>query len=44
SKQCVVVLLRNPHDVEYLLPSITCLTAYGFRKCQIEAILKFLFQ
>jgi beta-N-acetylhexosaminidase len=39
----VVVALRNPFDFELLPPSITCVTAYGFRPVHQRALLKVLF-
>lgn len=38
-----VVLLREPHDFEWLRPGTACVTAHGFRLCQIEAALERLF-
>jgi beta-N-acetylhexosaminidase len=34
----VVVLLRDPYDARLLAPSTLGLTAYGFRKCQLDAV------
>ena len=39
----VVVLLREPHDFEGISPKTACLTAHGFRRVQIEAVLEKLF-
>jgi hypothetical protein len=34
-----VVLMRDPWDAEYLAPGVAALTAYGWRRCQLEAAL-----
>jgi beta-N-acetylhexosaminidase len=34
-----VVLLRDPWDAAWLAPGVHALTAYGWRRCQIEAVL-----
>lgn len=39
ARQLVVVLLRDPYDVEFLQPRVTCLTAFGWRVCQLQAVL-----
>ena len=33
-----VVLLRDPYDATLLAPNVRGLTAYGFRKCQLDAV------
>ena len=33
-----VVLLRDPYDARLLAPNVRGLTAYGFRKCQLDAV------
>jgi beta-N-acetylhexosaminidase len=33
------VLLRNPYDVRFLKPGVLGLTAFGFRVCQLEAVI-----
>jgi len=38
-----VILLREPHDFEWLRPGTPCVTAHGFRICQVEAALERLF-
>ncbi|MGQ9920287.1 MAG: beta-N-acetylhexosaminidase [Desulfobacca sp.] len=35
----IVVLLRDPYDVAFLRPETTCLTAFGWRVCQLQAML-----
>ena len=35
--RCTVVLLRDPYDVEFVREGNVCVSAYGFRTCQIEA-------
>ncbi len=34
-----VVLMRDPYDAEYLAPGVAGITAYGWRKCQLDAVL-----
>jgi hypothetical protein len=34
-----VVLMRDPWDAEYLAPGVVGITAYGWRRCQIDAAL-----
>ncbi len=34
-----VILMRDPWDAEYLAPGVTGVTAYGWRRCQLEAAL-----
>jgi beta-N-acetylhexosaminidase len=34
-----VVLMRDPYDADYLAPAVAGITAYGWRKCQLEAVL-----
>src|SRR5947208_3364226 len=34
-----VVLLRDPYDAALLAPGILGITAYGFRKCQLDAVI-----
>ncbi len=43
SKSCVAVLLRDFFDQRFLKPETAGATAYGFRKCQLDAVLKKLF-
>jgi hypothetical protein len=31
--------MRDPWDAEYLAPGVAALTAYGWRRCQLEAAL-----
>ncbi len=35
----IVALMRDPYDTEFLRPNDACLNAFGWRKCQIEAML-----
>jgi len=39
----IVVLLREPRDAEGLNARTACVTAYGFRTCQIEAAIEKMF-
>ncbi len=39
-----VVLLRDPYDADFLAPGVLGATAYGFRVCQIEAVIERLMQ
>jgi beta-N-acetylhexosaminidase len=43
SKRLAVVLLRDAYDVEYVQAGVLCLTNYGFRVCDIQAVLRKLF-
>jgi hypothetical protein len=36
----IVVLMRDPYDAEFLRPQDSGLTAYGFRKCQLDAVIQ----
>jgi hypothetical protein len=38
ARRLAVVLLRDPYDVALLKPGVRGLTAYGFRTCQLEAV------
>jgi len=33
----VVDLLRDPYDAEFIREGVTCLTAFGWRACQLQA-------
>ena len=39
AKQLAVVLMRDPWDAEYLAPGVAAITAYGWRRCQLDAVL-----
>jgi beta-glucosidase-like glycosyl hydrolase len=39
ARNLTVVLLRDPWDAELLAPGVAALTAYGFRACQLEAVI-----
>lgn len=43
AKKLVVVLLRDAYDAEFVAANTLCLTNYGFRVCDIEAVLRKLF-
>ena len=34
-----VVLMRDPYDAALLAPGVVGLTAYGWRRCQLEAVI-----
>jgi len=34
-----VVLMRDPYDAEYLAPGVGGITAHGWRRCQLDAVL-----
>ena len=34
-----VILMRDPWDAEYLAPGVVGVTAYGWRRCQLDAAL-----
>jgi beta-N-acetylhexosaminidase len=38
ARALAVVLLRDPYDARLLAPTTLGLTAYGFRKCQLDAV------
>ncbi|MCB4757679.1 MAG: hypothetical protein LHV69_11730, partial [Elusimicrobia bacterium] len=40
ARKLVVVLMRDPYDKAFLRPKDIGITAFGFRKCQIEAVIK----
>jgi hypothetical protein len=40
SNKLVVCLLRNPWDRELLKPQVTAIHAYGYRDCQVRAMLE----
>lgn len=40
AKRLVVVLLRDVYDVEFVRPGTLCLTNYGFRVCDLDAVLR----
>ena len=37
ARRLAVVLLRDPYDAKLLAPGVRGVTAYGFRKCQLDA-------
>ena len=39
ARALAVVLLRDPYDAALLRPGILGITAYGFRKCQLDAVI-----
>ena len=39
ARALAVVLMRDPYDAEYLRGGTAGVTAYGWRKCQLEAVL-----
>jgi beta-N-acetylhexosaminidase len=39
ARNLAVVLLRDPYDAALLGPNVMGLTAYGFRKCQLDAVI-----
>jgi beta-N-acetylhexosaminidase len=39
ARRLVVVLMRDPYDAEYLAPGVAGITAYGWRRCQLDAVL-----
>ena len=34
-----VILLRNPYDAKFLAPGVLAITGYGFRRCQLDAVI-----
>jgi beta-N-acetylhexosaminidase len=41
-QKTIFILIRNPFDVQYLDTTLTALITYGYRKVQIEAVIKVL--
>jgi beta-N-acetylhexosaminidase len=41
--EVIMVLLRNPFDIEFLNPNDTCIITYGYRKKQLFSLLKVIF-
>ena len=39
ARSLAVVLLRDPYDAALLQPGVRGITAYGFRKCQLDAVI-----
>src|SRR3989441_12923582 len=39
ARALAVVLLRDPYDAALLAPGVLGITAYGFRKCQLDAVI-----
>jgi beta-N-acetylhexosaminidase len=39
ARALVAVFMRDPYDAEYLAPGVGAITAYGWRKCQLDAVL-----
>jgi hypothetical protein len=39
ARQLGVVLMRDPWDAEFLAPGVAAVTAYGWRRCQLDAVL-----
>jgi len=39
SGACAVVLLRDPYDATLLPPGVLGITAFGFRRCQLDAVI-----
>ena len=37
-RRLAVVLMRDPYDVALLAPGVVGITAYGWRRCQLEAV------
>ena len=38
ARRLAVVLMRDPYDAALLAPGVVGLTAYGWRRCQLEAV------
>lgn len=39
ARRLAVVLLRDPYDGEFLAPGVFGITAYGWRRCQLDAVI-----
>ena len=44
ARTLAVVLMRDPYDADMLAPGVLGVTAYGFRKCQLDAVIARLVQ
>ena len=44
ARALAVVLMRDPYDADMLAPGVLGVTAYGFRKCQLDAVIARLVQ
>src|SRR5262249_17220439 len=42
ARALAVVLMRDPYDAEYVAPGVGAITAYGWRACQLDAVLSVL--
>ena len=40
AKELVVDLLRDPYDAGYIQEGVACLTAFGWRACQLKAAIE----
>jgi len=40
AKELVVDLLRDPYDADYIRPGVACLTGFGWRACQLKAVIE----
>ncbi|HET8578561.1 MAG TPA: glycoside hydrolase family 3 protein [Methylomirabilota bacterium] len=38
ARRLAVVLMRDPYDAGYLAPGVAGITAYGWRRCQLDAV------
>ena len=38
ARRLAVVLLRDPYDAALLAPGVHGITAFGWRRCQLEAV------
>jgi hypothetical protein len=38
ARRLAVVLMRDPYDAALLAPGVVGLTAYGWRRCQLDAV------
>jgi hypothetical protein len=43
ARKLIVVLMRDPYDKSFLRPKDVGITAFGWRKCQIEAVISRVF-
>lgn len=42
ARACAVALLRDPYDAALLPAGVIGITAYGFRRCQLDAVISYL--
>jgi beta-N-acetylhexosaminidase len=44
AKRLIVILMRDPYDAEFIGDKAACVTAFGYRVCQLEAAIERIFR